>query len=113
MKTSIFTPSVIHLDEATFDQTISDSNVPILVDFWATWCDPCRMIAPVLDEIAEEQADTVRIVKVDVDNNRELSNRCEIRNIPTLFFFKGGELKDQVVGLTTKADLISRLNALK
>jgi thioredoxin 1 len=113
MKTSILTPSVIHLDEATFDQTVSDSNVPILVDFWATWCGPCRMIAPVLDEIAEEQADAVRIVKVDVDNNPELSDRCEIRNIPTLLFFKGGELKDQVVGLTTKADLISRLNALK
>ncbi|MBV8176354.1 MAG: thioredoxin [Verrucomicrobia bacterium] len=113
MKNLSSTASVIHLDEATFDQTISDSDVPILVDFWATWCDPCRMIAPVLDEIAEEQADAVRIVKVDVDNNRELSNRCEIRNIPTLFFFKGGELKDQVVGLTTKADLISRLNALR
>jgi thioredoxin 1 len=113
MKNSISTPSVIHLDEATFDQTVSDSNVPILVDFWATWCGPCRIIAPVLDEIAEEQADAVRVVKVDVDNNPELSNRCEIRNIPTFLFFKGGELKDQVVGLTTKADLISRVNALK
>ena len=73
MKNSISTPGVIHLDEATFDQTISDADVPILVDFWATWCDPCRMIALVLDEIAEEQADAVRIVKVDVDNNPELS----------------------------------------
>jgi thioredoxin 1 len=107
------TASVIHLDEATFDQMVSDSNVPILVDFWATWCGPCRMIAPVLEEIAEEQADAVRIVKVDVDNNPELSNRFGIRNIPTLLFFKGGEVKDHVVGLTSKADLISRLNALK
>ena len=71
------------------------------------------MIAPVLEEIAEEQADAVRIVKVDVDNNPELSNRFEIRNIPALLFFKGGELKDQVVGLAGKADLVSRLNALK
>src|SRR5258708_32844333 len=84
MKNSISTPSVIHLDEATFDQTVSDSNVPILVDFWATWCGPSRMIAPVLDEIAEEQADSVRIVKVDADNNPELSNRSEIRSIQTL-----------------------------
>ena len=113
MKNSISTPSVIHLDEPTFDQVLSDSNVPILVDFWATWCGPCRTIAPVLEEIAEEQAEAVRIVKVDVDNNPELSNRFGIRNIPALLFFKGGELKDQVVGLTSKADLISRLNALK
>jgi thioredoxin 1 len=113
MKNSIFSPSVIHLDEATFDQALTDSNVTVLVDFWATWCAPCRMIAPVLEEIAEEQAEAVRIVKVDADNNPELSNRFGIRNIPALLFFKGGELKDQVVGLTSKADLISRLNALK
>ena len=113
MKNSISSPSVIHLDEGTFDQALRDSNVPVLVDFWATWCAPCRMIAPVLEEIAEEQAEAVRIVKVDVDNNPELSNRFGIRNIPTLLFFKGGELKDQVIGLTSKADLISRLNALK
>ena len=113
MKNSISSPSVIHLDEATFDQALRDSNVPVLVDFWATWCAPCRMIAPVLEEIAEEQAEAVRIVKVDVDNNPGLSNRFGIRNIPTLLFFKGGELKDQVVGLTSKADLIPRLNALK
>ena len=113
MKNSISSPSVIHLDEGTFDQALRDSNVPVLVDFWATWCAPCRMIAPVLEEIAEEQTEAVRIVKVDVDNVPELSNRFGIRNIPTLLFFKGGELKDQVVGLTSKADLISRLNALK
>jgi thioredoxin 1 len=113
MKNSISIPSVIHPDAATFDQALSDSNVPILVDFWATWCAPCRMIAPMLEEIAEEQAEAVRILKVDVDNDPELSNRFGIRNIPTLLFFKGGELKDQVVGLTSKADLISRLNALK
>jgi thioredoxin 1 len=114
-KYSIFmaTESVTHLDENTFDQTVSATNVPILVDFWATWCGPCRMIAPVLDEIAKEQGTAVRITKVDVDNNPTLSNRFGIRNIPTMLFFKSGEVKDQVVGLTSKADLISRLNALK
>jgi thioredoxin 1 len=104
--------SVIHLNESNFDQSISESPVPILVDFSASWCGPCRMIAPVLDEIAKEQGANVKVAKVDVDNSPTLSSRFGIHRVPTLLFFKGGELKDQVVGLTSKADLISRLKAL-
>ena len=105
--------SVLHLTESNFYQTVRETQVPVLVDFWATWCGPCRMIAPVLDEIASEQGEKVRVVKVDVDNNRKLAEDFRIKNIPTLLFFKGGELRDQVVGLTSKADLISRLDSLK
>ena len=104
--------SVIHLNESDFYQTIGESPVPILVDFSAAWCGPCRMIAPVLDEIAKEQGESVKIVKVNVDDNPNLSSRYGIRHIPTLLFFRGGEVKDKVVGLSSKADLISRLKTL-
>ena len=104
--------SVIPLNESNFDQAISESPVPILVDFQAFWCGPCRIIGPVLDELAKEQGNVVKIAKVDVDKSPTLSSRLKISNIPTLLFFKGGEVKDQVVGLTSKADLVSRLKAL-
>ena len=107
------TKNIVQVTDQNFETTVVASTQLVLVDFWATWCGPCRMIAPVLDEIAKEQGTAVRIAKVDVDNNPTLSNRFGIRNIPTMLFFKSGEVKDQVVGLTSKADLISRLNALK
>jgi thioredoxin 1 len=104
--------SIIDLEESNFDQTISGSTVPMLVDFFAPWCRHCRTIAPVLDEIAKEQGGNLKIARVDVDNSPRFIARFGIRNIPTLAFFKDGEVKDQVVGLTAKAELISRLKSL-
>jgi thioredoxin 1 len=104
--------SVIQLNESDFYRTIGGSPVPILVDFSTAWCGPCRMIARVLDEIAQEQGDVVKIAKIDLDKSPNLTGRFGIRNVPTLLFFKGGEVKDKVVGLTSKADLISRLKTL-
>ena len=104
--------NVITLTEANFDAEVANSPVPVLVDFWATWCGPCKMIAPILDEIATEKAGAVKIAKVDVDQNQSISARYGIRAIPTLLFFKNGDVKEQVVGMVSKKDLIAKIDAL-
>ena len=100
------------IDESNFDHEVTKSAQPVLVDFWAQWCGPCKMIAPVLDEIAREKAGTVKVGKVNVDNNQSLSARYNIRAIPTLLFFKDGQLRDQITGMASKKDLLSRLESL-
>jgi thioredoxin 1 len=104
--------AAVSINEANFDQEVTKSAQPVLVDFWAEWCGPCKMIAPLLDEIAREKAGAVKVVKVNVDQNQSLSVRYNVRAIPTLLFFKGGELRDQVTGMTSKKDLLNRLEAL-
>ena len=104
--------AAVTINEANFDSEVTRSTQPVLVDFWAEWCGPCKMIAPLLDEIAREKAGTVKVGKVNVDHNQSLSVRYNIRAIPTLLFFKGGELRDQITGMTSKKDLLSRLEAL-
>ncbi|HWL51919.1 MAG TPA: thioredoxin [Chthoniobacteraceae bacterium] len=104
--------NVINLTEATFDQEIANATTPILVDFWATWCGPCKMIAPILDEIADEKGGAVKVAKVDVDQNGSIAARYGVRAIPTLLFIKNGEVKEQVVGMTSKKDLLAKLDAL-
>jgi thioredoxin 1 len=101
----------IKLDESNFDREIN-SDKPVLVDFWAEWCGPCKLIAPLLDEIAREKADAIKVAKVNVDENQSLSFKYNIRAIPSLLFFKNGQLRDQVTGMTSKKDLLSRLEAL-
>jgi thioredoxin 1 len=102
----------IHVSEDSFDIAVLKSPVPVLVDFWATWCGPCKMIAPILDEIAKEQGEKVRIAKVDVDQNQALAARYNIRGIPTMILFQNGTPKETIVGLTGKQNIVSKLEAL-
>ena len=104
--------SVIKLDESNFDREVTQDGKPVIVDFWAEWCGPCKMIAPLLDEIAREKADSVKVAKVNVDENQSLSLKYNIRAIPALLFFKNGQLRDQVTGVTSKKDLLNRVEAL-
>jgi thioredoxin 1 len=104
--------AVISLDESNFDREVNQGDKPVLVDFWAEWCGPCKMIAPVLDEIAREKAGSVKVAKVNVDQNQSLSFKYNIRAIPALLFFKNGQLRDQVTGVASKKDLVNRIDAL-
>ena len=101
--------SVITLNESNFDRELTQDDKPMIVDFWAEWCGPCKMIAPLLDEIAREKTGTLKIAKVNVDENQSLSAKYNIRAIPALLFFKNGQLRDQVIGVASKKDLLSRL----
>ena len=102
--------SVIHAGEQTFEKAVLQSDVPVLVDFWATWCGPCKAIAPVLDELSGEFDGKARIVKVDVDANPQLAAQYGIRSIPTLFMFKNGEKVDATMGMQPKAQLAALIN---
>jgi thioredoxin 1 len=102
----------VTIDENNFEAEVTQSSVPVVVDFWAEWCGPCKMIAPLLDEIATEKAGTVKIGKVDIDKNQSLSFKYNVRAIPTLLFFKNGQVVDQVTGMTSKKDLLGRVEAL-
>ena len=104
--------TVIILNESNFDREVTQDDKPVIVDFWADWCGPCKMIAPLLDEIAREKVDTVKVAKVNVDENQSLSFKYNIRAIPALLFFKNGQLRDQVTGVTSKKDLLNRIDAL-
>ena len=102
----------IHINEASFERAVIQSPVPVVVDFWAPWCGPCRMIAPLLDEIAKESGDRFRIAKVNVDDDRALQQRFAIRGVPTLLFFSGGQLRDQIVGAGAKNSIVEKLENL-
>ena len=104
--------ATITVNESNFDAEVTKSDKPVIVDFWAEWCGPCKMIAPLLDEIAREKVGAVKVAKVNVDENQSLSFKFNIRAIPSLLFFKNGQLRDQVTGMTSKKDLLGRIDAL-
>ena len=103
--------SIVHVTSATFDGVVT-SDRPVLIDFWAPWCGPCRAIAPVLEEIAQELGDKVTIGKVNVDEYPDLAGRFGVQAIPQLLFFKEGAIRDKLVGAVPKRELIKRLDAL-
>ena len=104
---------IVNLNDSNFDKEITQNDQTVLVDFWAPWCGPCKMISPMLDEIATEKAGSVKVAKVNVDENQNLSVKYNVRAIPALLFFKNGQLRDQVIGMTSKKDLLGRIEALK
>jgi thioredoxin 1 len=102
--------NLIELTDADFDSTISSAEGPVLVDFWAPWCGPCKMIGPMIGEIADEYAGKMKVCKVNTDDNRDAAVEYGINAIPTIILFKGGQVEKKWVGLTSKKDIIEELD---
>ena len=100
---------IVTLSDATFDESVGGSDTPVLVDFWAEWCGPCKMIAPVLEDIAKEHGGRLQIAKLNVDDNPNVARRYDVMSIPTLIVFSDGEVKKRLVGAKGKAQLLEEL----
>jgi len=101
----------IHFTDDNFEQEVIKSDKPVLIDFWAIWCGPCKMIAPIVEELASEYEGKAKIGKLDVDENQQVSIKYGVRSIPTLLIFKDGKVKDTIIGAVPKAQIVQKLNA--
>lgn len=111
-RTSLFVGVPLALDEGRFPKHLGRSDLPLVVDFWAPWCGPCRMMAPVLEKLAEKHPDALRVVKINVDVNQGWASELKVRGIPALFFFRGGDPVDGVVGFQPEEALAKRIEGL-
>jgi len=103
---------VLYVTDSNFDQEIINSNLPAMVDFWADWCGPCKIVGPIIEELAKEYKGRVKIAKLNVDQNRQITSRYGIRNIPTMILFKDGKVVDTIIGAYPKSFLEERLKSL-
>ena len=104
--------AVREITDATFEEVVLKSEIPVMVDLWAVWCGPCRMIHPIIEEMSEEYKDRALMTKLDVDTNRQTAMKYGIRNIPTVLFFKNGEVVDKQVGAVPKSKFVEKLEAI-